>query len=260
MAKGRIPLSLVRSRWLSPKIALLKGDIEKASHEFKFGFNNDISTIEETVWDGGGLYTYISSATVLKISSGSANDTAGGTGARTVKIIGLDGDYIKINETVTLNGQTSVNTSKSYLRPYRLIVITAGSGGQNAGIIYAGTGNISSGVPDNVFAQISVAQNQTLMCLYSIAAGQSAYLASLEATVFDTPGGQTAAGTFRLVMRPLGEVFQTQEKFVLANATWLSDLRYEHIFPAKSDIEIRAVSNANTIAVSASISLIIVND
>ena len=59
-------------------------------NEWKFGFNPDISTSEETVWDHGGLYSYLAAASVLSVSSANVNDTALGSGARTVQIHGLD--------------------------------------------------------------------------------------------------------------------------------------------------------------------------
>ena len=75
---------------------------------FKFGFNPDINGTEETIWDAGGIYAYPSAATVMKVSSSSTNDTAVGTGARTILVQGLDGDYNEVQEIVTLNGQTAV--------------------------------------------------------------------------------------------------------------------------------------------------------
>ena len=77
----------------------------------KFGHNLDINSSYETLWSVGGNYSYLSSATTLKISSADANDDDGDTGARTVLVQGLDTNYNEIEETVTLNGQTAVNTS-----------------------------------------------------------------------------------------------------------------------------------------------------
>lgn len=36
---------------------------------YKFGFNSAISTDEETVWDGGGIYSYISTAGSVSVVS-----------------------------------------------------------------------------------------------------------------------------------------------------------------------------------------------
>jgi hypothetical protein len=84
-------------------------------------------------WEGGGAYPFQSTATVLEILSASANDTAAGTGGRTFLLEGLDANFNPINETLTLNGVTPVQTVKSYLRVNRLVIASAGSGNVNAG-------------------------------------------------------------------------------------------------------------------------------
>lgn len=87
----------------------------------------------------------------LDISSSSANDTAAGTGARTIDVYGLDKDFNFIKETITLNGQTKVTTALSYRRVFEIVVVTAGTGFVNAGDLYvvkAGTGGTyTGGVP-----------------------------------------------------------------------------------------------------------------
>ena len=111
-----------------------------------FGYNGDVDTSEESVWPDGGTIPHPTTASVLKISSSSANDTSAGTGARTVAIFGVDADYNEVSESVILDGQNSVNTGHSYLYINRFYVTTAGSGGVNAGNINAGTGVVTAGV------------------------------------------------------------------------------------------------------------------
>lgn len=87
----------------------------------------------------------------VEVASASANDTAAGTGARTIKVYGLDKDYNPLIETITLNGQTPVVGTLNFIRVFAAYVATAGSGGVNAGdiaIIRQGTGGIyTGGVP-----------------------------------------------------------------------------------------------------------------
>ena len=108
-----------------------------------------------------------------------SNDDDGdpaGTGARTVFIEGLDGDYNVVSETVTLNGQTAVNTTNSYLYVNQFYVVTVGSGGQNAGIIYAGTGTVTSGVPATIYDLIAAGFNQRTTAHYCVPAGYTGYM------------------------------------------------------------------------------------
>ena len=154
------------------ELQVARGQVAYHESVYKFGNNAAVANVTETIWQQGGLYSYLSAASVLKVSSSSANDTSAGTGARTVELFGLDGDYNEINEVVTLNGQTAVNTTQSYLRINRMIVRSAGSGGANAGVIYAGTGTVTTGVPANIYATINGdGSNQTLMALWTVPAG-----------------------------------------------------------------------------------------
>ena len=195
-------------------LQVARGQIAYHYSVFKFGFNPDVDDSLETIWAEGGLYSYLSAATVLKISSSSTDDTSAGTGARTVELQGLDGDYNQISETVTLNGQTAVNTTKSFLRIFRMVVKTAGTGAQNAGVIYAGTGTVTLGVPANKYATIAIGDNQTLMALWTVPAGHTAYILQTDITVATTQNNKYC--TVHLVTRPDGEVFQVKDKFVKA--------------------------------------------
>ncbi len=204
----------------------------------------------ETIWSEGGLYSYLTSATVLKVSSSSTDDTSAGTGARTVQLYGLDGDYNEINEVVTLNGQTAVNTTQSFLRIYRMIVRSAGTGEQNAGIIYAGTGTVTSGVPANVYASINgiAGSNQSLMSLWTVPAGHTAYILQYDVsngTTSNTP----AVCKLILSIRPFGEVFQSKDVKSLTTGMHVEEtFSLPQKVTEKSDIEVRAISSSNSVS------------
>lgn len=223
-----------------------------------FGYNGDIGASEETVWDGSALYAYLGAATVLKISSSSTDDDGNpvGTGARTVHIEGLDANYLEISETVTLNGQTAVNTVNEYLRVGRLEVVTVGSGLANAGDVYAGTGTVTGGVPATVYAKIPIGQNNTLMAIYTVPANKQAYLHELFVFSGGT-GGQTL--TVRLVARGFGGVTHTDHKFKIPAAG--GNFRHIHtlydVFDEKTDIEVRAVASGGSFDLAAHMEFIL---
>jgi len=230
---------------------------------YKFGNNPEVADSVETVWAQGGLYSYLSAATVLKVSSSSTDDTSAGTGARTVQLFGLDGDYNEISEVVTLNGQTAVNTTQSYLRINRMIVRSAGSGGANAGIIYAGTGTVTTGVPANIYATVNGdGTNQTLMAIWTVPAGYTGYLMQYDVsngTTSNTP----AVCKLLLVARPYGEVFQSKDVKSLTTGMHIENSLVVPIqFSEKTDIEVRAVSSSASVTfdISASLEIIYIKD
>lgn len=97
--------------------------------------NNPDIVGQEDIWTGGGTYPWMTAATSLEIVSSSANDTAAGTGARTVQIQGLDANYVEVNQTITLNGVTPVAVPTQIFRINAALVVTAGSGNTNAGTV-----------------------------------------------------------------------------------------------------------------------------
>lgn len=143
-----------------------------------FGYNPDVDTSEESVWPDGGTIPHPTVASVLTVSSSSASDTSAGTGARTVFIEGVDGSFNIVSETVILNGQTAVNTTHSYLFVNSLFVLTAGSGGQNAGNINVGTGVVTAGVPAVLYDIIAIGYNNRTTGHYCVPAGYTGYMTS----------------------------------------------------------------------------------
>ena len=232
------------------ELQVARGQVDGHKALFKFGINGDVGTSVETVWAQGGTYVYPASATVMKISSSSADDASGGTGARTIAIFGLDANYNEISESVLLDGQTAVNTGNGYLRISRMYVTTAGSGATAAGTIYAGTGTVTSGVPATVYGMITLTANQTQMAFWTVPAGYTLYLMG----GFFTSANSTANAStnFQLIQRPLGGVFRIQSSARTAgNGDFVFDLHTPLAFTEKTDIEIRAIASAGASNVSA---------
>ena len=228
-----------------------------AYHEFihKFGYNPSIGDSNETVWSQGGLYVYPASASTLYISSSSAADTAAGTGARTATVYGLDADFEQISVTVSLNGQTGVqlNGALNWYRVNRIIVNTAGSGGANAGVLYVGTeATPSGGVPTNKYATVAIGDNQTLMCLWTVPVGYTAYLHQKDVSASSSAG---KFAIFTLVSRPDGGVFNVKDRVTIANNSTSIPYWNPIVFTEKTDVEIRAVADSSGGTITASATL-----
>jgi hypothetical protein len=135
------------------------------------------ASTESDIWGGGGELNFPAAAAVISVISTSANDDGApvGTGARTIVISGLDGDYEEISETVTLNGTTAVNTTATFLRVNLVTVATVGALGENEGAI---TGGISG---DEVF-RILAGRNATNRAVYTIPEGCAGYIVSYYAS------------------------------------------------------------------------------
>lgn len=225
---------------------------------FKFGFNPDINGAEETVWDAGGIYAYPAAAIQMKVSSSSTNDTSAGTGARTVVVSGLDQNWNEASETVSLNGQTEVLTTTTFIRVNRAYVATAGSGGTAAGDIYVGTGTVTVGVPATIYAKITLGQNQTLMALWTIPAGYTGYI--LKANLGTGTPNANQYLVARFVQRPFGGVFRTSAKITIQSGEVPFIFQVPVAFLEKTDIEARAYSSGSNNFVSADFEIIYIKN
>jgi hypothetical protein len=225
-------------------LQVARGQITGHKTIFKFGNNTDINGSFETIWSRGGLYVYPTSAIQMKVSSSSANDAALGTGARTVSVQGLDQNYNEVAETITLNGQTEVLTTNTFIRVFRAFVITAGSGGTAAGTIYVGTGTVTAGVPATVYAEIALGDNQTTMATWTVPAGYTFYVYRGTFSAASNNVSQYILGKF--MFRPLGGVFRNAADVTVNTGAIQYDFELPLALPEKSDIEARAIALSGT--------------
>jgi len=245
------------------ELQVQRGQVGWHETNFKFGFNPLIVDSLETIWAQGGLYTYLSSASTLYISSSSTNDDVGDTGATSAKVSGLDANYNEISVTVDLDGQTGVQLgdASNWIRVNRIQVMSAGSGGANAGVLYVGTeATPSSGVPTNKYATVAIGDNQSLMALWTVPRGYTAYLYQTKITVATEANNKY--GIISVVSRPDGGVFNVKDKFVTVLDSVTQEYNFPLKFEEKTDIEVRAIgssSNSN-LSVSAGLDILYIQN
>lgn len=206
-----------------------RGLIDGHKRVFKFGYNGEIQNIEETIWDVGGLYAYPSSAVTM-----TATSSSGATDENVeVTIQGVDTNYDELSETVTLNASGTATTSGSFLRVYRAFV----SGGT------ASAGNISITNGGTTYAYLSAADQQSLMAMWTVPAGYTAYLFQIDTTAFTVQNNKVA--TIRMLTREVNGVFRTQNKFDLFQGSYHQDITCPQPIPEKTDIEFRAIADSS---------------
>jgi hypothetical protein len=194
----------------------------------------------------------------MTVSSSSTDDVATtGTGAWTLRTIGLNSSWVEVVQDVSLNGQTAVALPTSLIRLYRAYVLTAGTGGVNAGDVWIGSGTVTNGVPANKYAGVLANNGQTLMAVYSIptqASNGRLYNGGQIVRWYVRCGAiQNAFGTAALQTREFGQSWRTRRIGEYSQTgpfdediTWGIDLQ------SKSDIRVRVLSNnANNTTVSA---------
>jgi len=208
----------------------------------------DLATLPEDVWEGGGVYPFQTTPVSLQLVSSSANDTAVGTGLRTVLVTGLDANYLTISETVTMNGVTPVPLTKQYRRINDVIGVTAGSGASNAGTLVLRVPG-----PGAVQAQMDAGDGRAHTALLTVPASKTFYLIWLLLEMLRVPVNE-AAELALLTRTPTGLV-TIRNLFSLIGSGTSSQLvvvEYPVPFPAKSDVWMRVTDvSANNIAFTA---------
>jgi hypothetical protein len=212
------------------------------------------STSMSTVWNNGGLYIYPASATTMTVSSSNAADTAAGAGARVLFVNGLDANYTPISEYISLNGQTPVTTTKSYLRINGLNVV---SGAANVGSIYIGTGTVTAGLPATVYGEVVVGNVNSLQAIYSVPANYDAYMHFGSISTGTTQSNKYVKS--KLMVRPFGGVLGVVLETTLNIGINAFPFDYPVKISEKSDIEARAVSSSGSDDVAVIIQLVLVH-
>ena len=237
-------------------LQVARGQIQGHSNVLVFGYNPDVDTSEESVWPDGGTVPHPTVASILKISSSSANDTSAGTGARTVYIEGLDGDYEVVSETVILNGQTEVNTTNSYLYVNSFYVVTTGSGESNAGNINAGTGTVTSGVPAVLYDIIATGYNTRTTGHYCVPAGYTGYMVTGVITAGQA-SGSTAVTAF---LKQHGDdgILRVGAITTLNNGSIQYDFDPAYVIPEKHCVGASAIGSAANNSISSFFNIILI--
>lgn len=140
----------------------------------KFGGNAAIGTTLEDIWTPGGVYPWPTAAETVRIKAGgNAADDASENGARSIRVEGLDDNFLPISEDIVTNGASaSTATTALFRRVFRAYVLDVGVyGAANTGDI-----DVENTSSTNVLAQIPAGSGQTEMTQYTIPAAKKGYL------------------------------------------------------------------------------------
>lgn len=224
-----------------------------------FGYNPDVDTTEVVVWPDGASVGIQHPAATLKVSSSSTDDASAGTGARSVIIYGLDNNHDEISETVILNGQTEVATTKAYTHVNSMTVATVGSGGKNAGIVYVGSGTVTTGVPAVIFNLIYTGYNSSTTGAYTIPAGYTGYI--VNGGIGSGQASGSTAVTGKLVIIDTDQVQRVAAVNAMNNGFSMYDFKLPIAVPEMYTVEARAFgSSVNNIVSSFFQILLVKND
>src|SRR5210317_245082 len=223
-------------------LAVQQGKVPGYTMVNKFGYNPSIGSLAfETIWETGGNYPWQSTAVTVDVVSDNTNDDVAGTGARTLRIQGLDGSYNFAEETFKMDGTKTVTKTKTFLRVFRMSVETAGTSENNEGTI---TATYTGG--SDVAATITSGNGQTLMAVYTIPAGKTGYIVAIN---FGSSKDQEQ--TCKLKTRDntiANSAFQTKEYLNIRGGFTYFPKKAITKITEKTDIELQAISSSTSSA------------
>lgn len=245
----------------SSGLAIAEGKVTKKTFIHKFGHAGEIDVADTFVpiWDGAGVltagnrdYNYSITNDINTVSSSNVADT------HDLEIQGLDINYELITQTVTLNGQNKVTLTTPLLRVFRMF---NNNSSDFAGNIYCYVDTaISVGVPTDttkIRAIINNGNNQTLMALYTVPAGKTAYMRDYYVALLRSADNQSRV---KLWSRLEGKVFRLKHQIAVSNrGTSAYQHRFEEpeVFTEKTDIYLSADADANDTEVSGGFDIVL---
>ena len=246
--------NIINSFGIASNIPIAAGEVDGWSNIHKFGAVPLMSTNPGlgTVWDKSDtLYPWTAFDTPgpLTISTTTSNGTLSALDdGMTVTIIGLDENFLDVQETITITGNAGAGP-QNFARVYR-----AFTSQDNQTEVRVST---TTGTPTEVL-RINIGKGQTLMAIYTVPAGKTAYLtkgvatcaANADATIdmFVRYGG---VGAFRI--GHTAEVAGVGGQYTYEFAVPVQ-------MPEKTDIDIRATVRSNNARVTAAFDLILVDN
>ncbi len=222
------------------------GLIDGMSSVNKFGRTTNVDSGQDTdIWDGARtpanrIWVAPTIAQIHDITSDDNSDRPASDGMHTMRIFGLDSNFEQIQEDITLNGTTSVQTVNSYIRIYRAYGLTWGSQQQNDGNI-----SIEAQTDGTITAEILEGNNQTLMAIYSVPADYTYFITKVWYSL-NRNSPSNVSFDFRLLVKNNIDVANSGYNTKLIQGGYINNNYVSHEYNPyikineKSDIVVRA--------------------
>ena len=229
-------------------LGVAKGQFDDITHVHKFGAVPAMSQNQTgTIWDVNDTsYPWSAFATAGTLSIPAVNASDDG---KSVVLVGLDENYVEMEETVTVSSSAATTTTGEFIRIFRAYV-TNGSA--------TNVGNINIQKGGTTVARITAGKAQTLMAIYTIPAGKTGYILKGVATC---QSGADATGD--MFIRYFGQdSFRVGHSFEVSGTggEYLYDFGVPVKIPEKSDIDIRCSVRSNNARVTAAFDIILDED
>lgn len=230
------------------QLNVARGKVRGASTIHKFGAVPALSqNTTGTIWDKNDTiypWSVFDTAGIITASAANASDNG-----KQVTVIGLDNDYNEVSETFTLSNTATVAGTVSFKRVFRAYLV---DGSVN------NVGNINFTKNESDVLRITATKAQTLMAIYTIPAGKTAYLYKGVAT-----SQSNADGSGNMFIRYFGQqAFRIGHSFEIGGVggQYGYDFSFPIRIPEKSDIDVRMTTRTNNGRYTAAFDILLLNE
>jgi hypothetical protein len=242
-----------------PILDFARGETRGFTCVNKFGRNSTVASGgTEEIWDGSAAYSF--PATALMTSISQTTDQAAMRGEN-VEIQGLDANWDLVVQTATLDATLTTNVvtlTTPLIRVFRASV--------QANVVTTSNIRIHNAGETQDYAVIGTGNNQTLMAIYTVPNGKTAYMTNYYAQV-NPGGGAPTTLNIKMWARDNENGYEKQIKHVLGlNGDIDTFSHFQHlfiphkVFTEKTDIYLEATTAAAAADVSAGFDLILIDN
>jgi hypothetical protein len=209
------------------KLQVSRGLVRDAEVRNIFGFNNAIGTEFIAAWENAVAYVYPSTSLQMTAVSSNTSDIA-----VTILISGLDENYNRISNTVTLNGSSNVSIG-SFYRINDVITLSGNA-----------LGNVTIANSGTTYAKVNAGAGKNQASIFTVPAGHEFYLYRIDAFCASAAQNNRIIFFRNFVRQPNGTILQ------VAQTSFLEQMNIQRRIPfrytEKTDIQLQVRSSAST--------------
>jgi hypothetical protein len=244
-----------------PEQDIARGKIDGYSYLHKFGARTAVVATKVDVWDAGFDETLLTTGEIMYAAS------PDNTATQTIRVIGLDEDWLDQTVDVVLTGQTPVRVGATALwtRIARAFQVSAAPAPAAAVWIAENSGDFLLGVPQtnsNIHGLIDYLaadqHNQTLKAMVTVPAGKEFLIQKIAARMLQSTGTRRTVEV-HLEIQELAEgatpaspswaPFRAVRELVLDSETRVADsllFPFPEVVGELTNVHMRAVASAST--------------
>ncbi|MFX1570637.1 MAG: hypothetical protein ACFFCV_20045 [Promethearchaeota archaeon] len=203
-----------------------------------YGISTAVTTSESIIRDNDETVTIMTGSNTLTLVSTNTADATAGDGAQSIYIVGLDENGDQQEETISLNGTVSAESTLTFSRINRAVIFSAGGDTTPVGTVYIGQGALVAGKPTIINGVIMPGKGWMRQGIISTPRNYVPYLANII-----TGAGKGKEVYFTIKVKPEGTGWIDTLTWNNYQEIQQSVFNIPIIYYGKSDVKLSVISD-----------------